>query len=163
MGTQPRIKTAECFDPPRSQRRSDAGVTLVEIMLSIVLMGVLMAALLAAVQVSIRSSSTAYTGAQVETVLINASDRVARAPQRCDYEEYVDAAALAEGWDVSTTTVAVEELVVGMGATPATWQLLAKSCNKDFNAFDVQRLTITATDPSGRLTRTLTVVKSDVN
>ena len=44
--------------------------------------------------VRIRSSSIAFSGAEVETVLLNASDRVNRAPQLCDYEAYVDAAAL---------------------------------------------------------------------
>ena len=163
MGMQRRTRSTGERGPDRTRRRDDAGATLVEIMISIVLIGMVLAALLAAVQVSIRSSSVAFRGAQVETVLLNASDLVNRAPQVCDYEEYVDAAAIAEQWDISTTSVVVEELVDGVGGAPATWQTLAKGCNKPFYAFDVQRLTITATDPSGRLTRTLTVVKSDVN
>lgn len=157
MGTHQRIETAEASTsrPPR-----DAGVTLVEVIVSIVLIGGLLGGLLSAVQLSIRSSSIAYTGAQVETVLINASDRVNRAPQLCSYEDYVDAAALAEGWDVATTSVVVERLVANTGA-PSDWA--PQTCPADVRPFDVQRLTITATDPSGRLTRTLTVVKSDVS
>ena len=138
----------------------DAGVTLIEIVISIVLLGTIVAAVLGAVQASIRSSSIAYTGAEVETVLLNASDRIARAPQRCEYEQYVDAAALAEGWEVDATTVTVELLVANTGAA-SDWA--PQTCPDDVEPFDVQRLTITATDPSGRLTRTLIVVKSDVN
>lgn len=138
----------------------DRGASLTEVMVSIVLIGVLVTALLGAVQVSIRSSSVAFDGAEVETVLLNASDRVSRAPQLCDYEAYVDAAALAEGWDVSTTSVTVEHLVANTGS-PSDWQ--PQTCPADVSPFDVQRLTISASNPDGGITRTLTVVKSDVN
>lgn len=140
--------------------RRDHGATLTEIMVSIALIGVLVAALLGAVQASIRSSSVAFAGAEVETVLLNASDRISRAPQLCDYEAYVDAAALAEGWDISTTSVTVELLVANTGS-PSDWQ--PQACPADVSPFDVQRLTITATNPGGGTTRTLTVVKSDVS
>jgi len=140
--------------------RRDSGATLTEIMISIALIGVLVAALLGAVQASIRSSAVAFDGAVVETVLLNASDRVSRAPQLCDYEVYVDAAALAEGWDVSTTTATVESLVANTGAA-SDWQ--PQSCPADVKPFDVQRITITASSPAGGTTRTLTVVKSDVS
>lgn len=138
----------------------DAGVTLVEIIISLFLMGVLLAAILSAVQVSIKSSSSVFTGAQVDTVLINASDRVTRAPQLCNYDVYVDAAALAESWPTDTVSVTVERLVANTGAA-TDWE--PQTCPADVRPFDVQRLTITATDPSGDVTRTLTVVKSDVN
>lgn len=140
--------------------RHDAGVTLTEILVSIALMGVLITAILAAIQTSIRASSIAYKGAQIETVLINASDRVSRAPQLCEYEAYVDAAALAEGWPDTALSVTVEKLVANTGAA-SDWA--AQSCPADVRPFDVQRLVITATDPSVGITRTLTVVKSDVN
>lgn len=129
-------------------------------MVSIVLMSVIAGALLAAVQMSVRSSSVAFKGAATETVLLNATDRIARAPQLCNYENYVDAAALAEGWDVAATTVTVERLVANTGAA-SDWS--AESCPADVGAFDVQRLTITATEPTGRVTRVRTVIKSDVN
>lgn len=143
-----------------SKARCDEGVTLIEIMVSIVLMSVIAGALLAAVQMSIRSSSIAFKGAAAETVLLNASDRIARAPQLCDYENYVDAAALAEGWDVAATTVTVERLVANTGSA-SDWSV--QTCPADVGAFDVQRLTITATEPTGRVTRVRTVIKSDVN
>lgn len=140
--------------------RRDEGATLVEIVISVLLLGIVVAAGLNAVQTSIRSSSLAFTVGNVETVLLNASDRIARAPQLCDYENYVDAAALAEGWDSDATTVTVERLVTNTGAA-SDWA--PQTCPADVGPFDVQRLTITATDPRGEVTRTRTVVKSDVN
>ncbi len=131
-----------------------------EIVISIALMGTLFAAVMSAVQLSVRSSRLAYEGAEVETVLLNASDRVTRAPQLCDYEAYVDAAALAEGWPETSTSVVVEMLVANTGA-PSDWQ--PQSCPADVGPFDVQRLTVTASNPAGTTTRTLTIVKSDVN
>lgn len=142
------------------RRRHDAGTTLTEILISIVLMGVLITAILAAVRTSIQASSIAYNGAKIETVLINASDRITRAPQLCDYENYVDAAALAEGWPDTALSVTVEKLVANTGA-PSDWA--PQTCPADVRPFDVQRLVVTATDPSAGITRTLTVVKSDVN
>ena len=154
------ISTFELPDesPPTPAR--DAGVTLPEIVVAIVLMGTLLGAVLAAVQASITASSVAFEGAKVETVLLNASDRISRAPQLCNYEEYVDAAALAEGWDPSQTSVTVEKLV-GTSGDPSDWQ--PQTCPADVRPFDVQRLTVTATNPSGKITRTITIVKSDVN
>lgn len=146
--------------PSTSTAPRDAGVSLPEIIVAIVLMGTLLGAVLAAVQASITASSVAFEGAQVETVLLNASDRINRAPQLCDYEAYVDAAALAEGWDPSQTTVVVEKLVANTG-NPSDWQ--PQSCPADVRPFDVQRLTVTATNPSGDTTRTLKIVKSDVD
>ncbi len=137
----------------------DRGSTLVELLISIVLIGVVVTSMLAALRTSVLASSLVFDAARVETVLLNAGDRVARAPQQCEYEAYVDAAAVAEGWPLDTTSVVVERLV-GDGTDPADWQ--PQACPDDVTAFDVQRLTITAAHPDGRITRTLTVVKSDV-
>jgi Tfp pilus assembly protein PilV len=156
--TAPDVCDDEADVQPRVPR--DAGVTLTEILISIVLLGTLVSALLVAVQSSLGASSAAFDGAQIETVLLNASDRVSRAPQLCDYEAYVDAAALAEGWEVTTTSVSVEILVANTG-DPSDWQ--PQTCPADVRPFDVQRLTISASNPSGTVSRTLTVVKSDVN
>jgi len=145
---------------PPDTRRRDAGVTLPELIVAIVLMGVLLGAVLTAVQASVRASSVAFESAQLETVLLNASDRVARAPQLCDYEAYVDAAALAEGWSADRTSVDVELLVANTGDA-SDWQ--PQACPADVSPFDVQRLTVTVTNPAGTITRSMTMVKSDVN
>ncbi|MGB3736608.1 MAG: hypothetical protein WA964_16730, partial [Ilumatobacter sp.] len=107
------------------------------------------------------SSSLAFNGAQLETVLINANDKVTRAKQLCNYDEYVEAAMRAQKWSPDDISVVVEKLVPKKGAVAAYW--IPQPCPADVRAFDVQRLTITATEPSGRITRTITMVKSDVS
>ena len=139
----------------------DRGSTLIELVLAIVLTGLVVVGLLAGIRTSVTASSVAYEGAQLETVLINAADRVARAPQLCDYEDYVDAAALAQGWSVGAINSATELLVSNTGSPSADWG--PQTCPDDIQPFDVQRVTVTATTPDGKITRTMTVVKSDVN
>ncbi len=154
------MRTSKTRRGPDGRPVRDQGVTLIEIVISVALMGIVVSAVLAAVQVSIRSSSIAFKASEVETVLLNAGDRIARAPQKCEYEVYVDAAAQAEGWSVDATSVVVERLVANSGA-PDDWA--TESCGNAVRPFDVQRLTITATDPTGQVTRTRTVIKSDVS
>lgn len=144
----------------RRRRRGDRGVTFVEILVAIVVSGTLVAAVVNSTFTIISISGRSFTAAEVETVLINASDRINRAPQLCDYEAYVDAAALAEEWDPGLITVTVERLVENAG-NATDWEI--QPCPADVSPFDVQRMTITLTDPGGRVTRTLTVVKSSVS
>jgi Tfp pilus assembly protein PilV len=146
-------------DGSGSGESHDAGTTLVETLIAVTIMGMVVVALLAAVQMSIRSSALAFKASEVETVLLNASDRVTRAPQMCGYRVYVEAAALSEDWPASSVSVDVERLV-GETGTEADWR--PEGCSSALEAFDVQRLTITATDPTGEITRTRVVVKSDV-
>ncbi len=148
-------------DGPVDDTVTDRGTTLVEILMSIVLIGLVVTSILAASHAGIVASSTVYEAGQVETVLLNAGDRVHRAPQRCEYEEYVDAAALAQGWTVDATSSSVELLVANTGNPSADWE--AQTCSGSVSAFDVQRVTIIASSPDGKITRTLTVVKSNVD
>lgn len=144
---------------PPGDASTDRGATLIEMVLAVLLTGLVVLGLLAGIRTSVTASSIAYEGGQLETVLINAADRVQRAAQRCEYEGYVDAAALAQGWDVGTISVSAELLVANTGST-SDWA--PQACPDDVQPFDVQRLTITATTPDGEITRTMTVVKSDV-
>jgi len=150
-----------------SVKRRDEGTTLIEVLISIVLLSTLIAALMGGVIVAVSSSSTAFEGAKVETVLLNAADRVDRAGQLCDYEQYVDAAASAidgdDPWPASTITASVEKLVANSGSAANDWVPTDCTSDPDVEPFDVQRITITASNPSGSVTRTLTMVKSDVN
>lgn len=145
----------------------DQGTTLVEVLISLALISTLVAALIGAVLVSVGSSSVAFEGAKVETVLLNAADRIDRARQLCDYEEYVDAAAAAvdadNPWPASSITATVEKLVDNTGSPTNDWQPSDCATDPDVEPFDVQRITITASNPEGSITRTLTMVKSDVN
>ncbi len=141
-------------------RRRDRGATLTEVLIAITLTGTLVVAVVSAILGSVKASSDAFQRAKVETVLLNANDKVNRAPQLCDYEQYVDAAALAEGWTVDDASVSVEILVANTGAD-TDWE--TQPCPADVAPFDVQRLTITVSDPAGRITESLTVVKSDAD
>jgi len=142
---------------PEAAQRTDRGSTLVEILISMVLIGTVVVSMMAALRSSVQASGLVFEAAKVETILLNAGDRVARAPQLCEYEQYVDAAALAEGWPLDATSVVVDRLDVATG----TWS--TQNCPDDVGPFDVQRMTITASDPDGKITRTLTVVKSNVD
>ena len=124
------------------------------------LLGSLVTALVVAVQAMLTTSSSVFEISEVETVLINASDQVDRAEQRCDYTDAVEAAALAEGWPADAVTVSVELLVDNTGAPAADW--IPQTCDTAVSAFDVQRLTITATHPRIDVVRTRIVVKSEV-
>ncbi|MEK7426079.1 MAG: pseudouridine synthase, partial [Actinomycetota bacterium] len=77
---------------------ADRGFTLVEVVLTISLIGIIIVPILDATFTSIRASTTSRESAEVETVLQNAADRVNRAPTLCGYQIYVEAAALAKGW-----------------------------------------------------------------
>ena len=70
----------------------DSEFAVVEIVIAVVLMGTVVVAILNAVTTSVRASSVSRSAAQVETAVVNASDRVNRAPKRCDYTIYVQAA-----------------------------------------------------------------------
>ncbi|BAN00986.1 type II secretion system protein [Ilumatobacter coccineus] len=139
----------------------DRGSTLLEIVISIVLLGTIVASLVTAVLTMVRASSTVYEAARVETVLLNAGDQVDRSRQQCNYDTVVQAAALAEGWPAEQITVSVEVLQANTGDESADWA--PQDCGTTLEPFDVQRLTISATHPTQAITRTLMVVKSDVN
>ena len=66
----------------RGSLRRDAGFTLVEAVVTIALMSIVVVPVLGAVMASIEASSRSRSAAQIETVIVNASDRVNRAPRR---------------------------------------------------------------------------------
>ena len=113
-----------CRHTSRSDRGGpDRGFSLVEIVIAIVLMGTVVVAVLNAVSTSVRASSVSRSAAQVETAVVNAADRVDRAPKRCDYTIYAQAAVQTEGWAAETASVTHEYYVPGSDATVAgTWQ-----------------------------------------
>ena len=59
----------------------DSGFSLVEIVIAIVLMATVVVAILNAVSTSVKASSVSRSAAQVETAVVNAADRVNRAPE----------------------------------------------------------------------------------
>lgn len=83
---------------PARARRSDAGTSLVEIVITVALMGTIVVALLLATRTSIRASATARGAAEVETLIVNVADRINRADMGCNYSTYAWSAARTAGW-----------------------------------------------------------------
>ena len=145
----------------------DRGFSLVEVVITVVLLGTVVVAIMSAVVTAIGASSTARSAARVETSIVNAADRINRAPKRCDYSIFAKAAVQIEGWDPSQATVTQQYYVPGAAASDAgTWATgrpNTPGCSADEPTdLLVQRVTITITSPDGKVTRTIEVVKSDV-
>ena len=148
----------------RSRRatRNDRGFTFVEVVVTVTLMAIVVAPILAAVSTAVRESARSRSAAQVETTIVNAADRVNRAPKVCDYNVYVKAAVRAQQWDENRASI-VEEHYVPPADLSQQGQWVPGACEID-TATDllVQRITITITSPDGKVSRTIQVVKSDV-
>jgi prepilin-type N-terminal cleavage/methylation domain-containing protein len=155
-------ETETCTHAPVSPR--DAGFSLVELVMAIVLIAIAIVPLMDATITSIRASTVAREAAEVETVLANAADRVNRAPTLCDYAIYAQAAALSKGWQASTVNVSYQYYVPGASALasdPGTWANGACPGGSRTPRL-IQMVTVSITSPSGDVTRSVKVVKSDV-
>lgn len=142
--------------------RRDAGFTLVEAVIAITLMAVLVVPVLGAVMASIEASARSRSAAQIETVIVNAADRVNRAPTSCGYLGYVQAALATQQWDPGLATV-VEEHYVPAAQPNQEGEWVAGPCLIDSpTELLVQRVTIRVTSPDGKVNRQIQVVKSDV-
>lgn len=147
---------------PRGRLRDDRGYTLVEVVIAIALMGTIVMAIMSAVQTGLRTSSDRRSAARVETAIVNAADRVNRAPTVCDYDVYVQAAVLSQGWPASAGTALEEHYVPGpTPGVPGSWQPGGCILDEPTDLL-VQRVTITIQSPTGGGARTIQVVKSDV-
>jgi Tfp pilus assembly protein PilE len=150
-----------------AEQSGDRGFSFVEAVIVIVLLGTVTAPMLTATRSAVISSSGNRAAAKVETALVNATDRVLRAPKRCNYVQYVQAAVLTEGWRADQATATHAYYVpAATPASPGTWVQGPAShpaCPTP-SATDglVQRVTITITSSDGKISRTLHVVKSDV-
>jgi type II secretory pathway pseudopilin PulG len=160
-------RTASVHDPDawRPSIR-DAGYSLIEVVIAIMLMGTITIASLQAVTTSIKTSSVSRSAAQVETAIVNASDRVNRAKKSCDYTIYAQAAVLTEGWPATSAAVTQQYYVPSGGPTVAGQWLdgppSAPACPGAKTDLLVQRVTIKITSPDGKVRRSIQVVKSDV-
>ncbi len=139
----------------------DRGITLIEIVITITLLGVVIVPILAAVATSIRSSRVSEDAAQVETLLVNAVDRVNRATRDdfpCDLTKPVEAAIETVGWPV--TSVRVDHAYLDVNEN---WVTESTACpGGSFRNGIVQRITITITSPDEGLTRSLQVIRGDI-
>ncbi len=146
---------------PQSQRR-DAGFTLIEAVITIALISIVVIPLLGAVVASIDASGRGRSAAQIETVIVNAADRVNRAPSSCGYVGYVRAALGSQQWDPDLATV-VEEHYVPAAAPNQMGTWAPGPCLIDSpTELLVQRVTIRISSPDGKVNREIQVVKSDV-
>lgn len=149
---------------PRDRRARDTGFSMVELIMTITLLSVAVIPLMDATLMSVRASSISREAAEVETVLANAADRVNRAPTSCDYRIFAEAAALSKGWPADRATLSYQYYVPGPSALAAdagTW--VDGACPGTARTPRlIQLVTISITSPSGEVTRTVKVVKSDV-
>ena len=153
--------------PTTGPAERDRGLTLIEIVIAITLMAVVVGAILSAVATTISASATSRSAAQVETALVNAADRVNRAPKRCDYTIYAQAAAQTQGWDPSTVSLTHQYYIPGADASSTgSWAVGTPDAPGCSGAAPtdllVQRVTIELTSPDGEIHRSIQVVKSDV-
>lgn len=144
----------------------DRGFSVTEMVIAIVLMGTVMAALMTAVFTGIRASSTSRNAARVETAIVNAADRVNRAPKKCDYTIYAQAAVQTEGWPAENAQVTHEYYIPGVDSSASgSWTpgpTSTPGCPAVATDLLVQRVTITISSPERDVSRTIQVVKSDV-
>jgi prepilin-type N-terminal cleavage/methylation domain-containing protein len=145
------------------RRGDDRGFSAVEVVITIALMGVVVIPIMDSVITSVRASSVSRSAAQVETALVNAADRVNRAPKACDYTLFAQAAVQTQGWEPGRASLTHRRYVPG--ATPAasgTWVDGACESPPAPRDGEVQLVTITITSPDGKVSREIQVVKSDV-
>jgi prepilin-type N-terminal cleavage/methylation domain-containing protein len=150
-----------------TRRRRSRGFSLIEVVVTITLMAVVIVPILVAVATSVKASSQTRSAAQVETALVNAADRINRAPMKCSYEIYAEAAVQSQGWDRNRASLTyayyVPEALPGI---PGHWANAVdfKACEIADTTTEklVQRVTITITSPDGDIHRVIEVVKSRV-
>lgn len=170
-----RILTVEGGHRQRAHQRTrssnDGGYTFVEIVITIALLAVVIVPILNAVVTSIEASSRSRSAAQVETLVVNAADRVNRAPKACDYYNYARAAVVSRGWDESSVTNFEQAYYEPSLSGPAQvdlaaaghWVFGSTACRLDEpSELEVQLVRIQVTSPDGKVSRTIEVVKSDV-
>ena len=108
-------------DDASTRNDRDRGFSLVEVVVTLALAAMLVIPLTSAVFTATSVSSVARSAAQVETALVNAADRVNRAPSRCDYTIYAQAAVQTQGWQPDRASVVVEHYVPATsGVAPGT-------------------------------------------
>lgn len=144
------------------RRRRDVGSTFIEVLVAIVLIGLVVLPILAAVRASIRASSISSESAEIETLLVNAIDRVSRAPSGCDYTPYAAAAVEIFGWSVDGLDV--EQWYLEADGAWAAGEDDWEACPTDSERppeGQAQKIRITVTSDTGQVSRSIEVVKSD--
>ncbi len=159
------VQDADASQGEEPETPRDGGFSFIEIVVTVVLMGVVLLPILVAVRTGVQTSVTTRTAAEVETVLVNAVDRVYRAdragPFACDVTSPVAASVEAFGWDPVTSVMVGHEYLDPAGI----WQADSTGTACPGGVFQerlVQRVTITVISPDGQISRALEVVRGDV-
>ena len=140
----------------REKSSRDDGNTFIETVVAVTLATIVILPLLAAVMASVRSSTTAYDAAKVETALIDVADQVTALPFSCADGDYQAAVALP-GWGLTVQTVAPRCRVGDLERVVE----FPEPCDSLPATPDLQLVTLTVTDPNLGITRTMEVVKTD--
>lgn len=144
-------------DDRQPPTRRDSGTSLIEIIIAVTLMTLVVVPLMSAVQTGIKASTVNEDAAKAETAIVDAADRINRAPQACDYTQYAQASVQTKGWGASQASVSHQFYDPVQNA----WR--TGGCRFATPTADlVQKLTITITTPGGSVTRSIQVVKSHV-
>lgn len=154
----------------------DRGASMIEILISVLLMGIAVSTILPALWVSVRASQTSDSQAEVMAVLSDASNRLSRSgwvicPESNStggYEAQVDAAAAEKGWGPDAVGITA---IAYWDPSTQTWGsengLEAGGCSGADDSITpdqtLQRVTVTASTPDGRFTRSIEVVIGDMS
>lgn len=171
-----------------STGRKDRGNSLPEVLVAMALMGIAVSVVIGGLRTTIQASTTSDEQAKTEAVLTSASDRLSASDYiPCpgddygDYAFFVSAAATAVGWDgdqVAIIDLAYWDSTAGSsvdadgdpieadGDWSATNSLTTDvECNPDISlttSRTLQRFTIQVTSRTGKIVRTIEVVKSPI-
>jgi Tfp pilus assembly protein PilV len=148
----------------RNFARRDEGVSIIETVVTVVLLAIVVVPVMSAVLVSVKVSTVSRSAAQAQTAMINAADRINRAPMSCDYTIYAKAAVQTQGWNADMASVKQEYY----NAQTNSWVedppgdpcpgAPGATTTEDL----VQKVTIVITTPDSQISRTIQVVKSNV-
>ncbi len=146
----------------------DSGFSLVEIVIAIVLMATVVVAILNAMSTKRQGIVGEPVGrAGPETAVVDPADRVNRAPKRCDYTIYVQAAVQTEGWPPATASVTHKYYVPGPQRRWRGSWVTGRRRHARLSRTRSDRPPRPAgdhsiTSPDGKVRRNIEVVKSDV-
>lgn len=158
--------------PDFSRARSEAGETLIEVMLSTALMGLVAVGIIGGLATTVLGAHVHRQQADANTVLVSAMERIkssdfdfsnvdcSRVARKDAYEATArNGAAMPSGWPTSTLTVTdikFENLILVAGVPTVSF---TTSCVAGLRR---QLVALTLTSPDGRVGPSLSFVKGDV-
>jgi Tfp pilus assembly protein PilV len=154
------------------QPRSDAGTTLVEVLIATLILATAGIAILAATRTTITVSGRSADRARIASVLSDAADRIIRSPYTpcggpSSFLAQAQAAAGAVGWPADAVEiVSVDywdaDLEDATRPVAGAWVSTCTATAVLTPQRTLTRVTVRVTSPSGDTSRTQEVVRSDV-